>query len=980
MAHPQPSSPAGIVWGLSGGRTIVHDQPLIGRMRERSEIARAAARARDRHGALLLLAGEAGVGKTHLAEDALAHSGLLVLHGAVSQDATPPYGPLVAALRAYRRTVPDGLADCGPLSAHLALLLPELGPAAEQSDRSTVFEAICAAFAAIARQQPTAVILDDLQWADSTTLELLPALAVWIEHEPMLIVGAYRNDEIPRGHPLRRTRTGLRRAGRLREIAVEPLDREETAALAARVLGRMPSPALIAALHDRTQGVPFFVEELSAALIASGRLKDGEAGADLAIGEHVPIPETVRDAVLLQAHSLDEPARKVLEIAAVAGIEFDIQLVAELAGGDAVFEQPIERGLLVEVMPGRAVFRHALTWEALYGDIPWPRRRALHRALAACLDGRGFPPGVVAEHWLAAREVDRARSCLLAAAQASCSVHAYRDAAQATRRALELWPEGEEEAVRIDVLDRLGQCAELCGEFSEAIRAWQEVADARRQAGQQRELAEVERRLAAVYELQSLWEQALEARRNAAEAFAASGLPGEAAEERLAAAEHLQHAGSFSVALELVADAAADASEARRIDLQVRTLGLEGSIRTNLGQIDTGIETIRVALAHALDHNLSGPAAEIYYRLAVALDQASDYVAARDAYSTAIGFCQARGISEVEHICAACLTVVLRQTGEWTRAGEHCREILASVDAPPPARAVAAGILGSLQAHQGERARTHRLLLESNVQARRFQLAPLELDTLWSLAVADELTGAEDSAADRYRLVRQRWEQTEDRHYAIAPLRWAATFIATRRAEADTCACAQALAKIAAGLGNVEALAALAHALGECALLDGDAHKAALQFGQALEFLRRLEAPFQRVHTQVRAGVAFAAAGQRQAGIESLTGAYRTARKLGARPLAAQAAQELAALGEQVERRLGRRAAGQLQRAGLSRREMEVLRLISLGRTNREIGQELFLSPRTVEMYVSNILTKLGCSSRAQATHRAHELRLLPQG
>ena len=111
-----------------------------------------------------------------------------------------------------------------------------------------------------------------------------------------------------------------------------------------------------------------------------------------------------------------------------------------------------------------------------------------------------------------------------------------------------------------------------------------------------------------------------------------------------------------------------------------------------------------------------------------------------------------------------------------------------------------------------------------------------------------------------------------------------------------------------------------------------------------------------------------------------LTDAFRIARQLGARPLATCATQELAALGEPIERRLGRRAAGLLEQAGLSRRELEVLRLISVGRTNRQIGHELFLSPRTVEMYVSNILAKLGCRSRAEATHEAHKRRLLPEG
>jgi DNA-binding CsgD family transcriptional regulator len=108
-----------------------------------------------------------------------------------------------------------------------------------------------------------------------------------------------------------------------------------------------------------------------------------------------------------------------------------------------------------------------------------------------------------------------------------------------------------------------------------------------------------------------------------------------------------------------------------------------------------------------------------------------------------------------------------------------------------------------------------------------------------------------------------------------------------------------------------------------------------------------------------------------------LSVAHRPAGRLRTRPLATAAAEELARLGEKVERRLGRRAAGELEHAGLSRREVEVLRLVSVGRTNREIARALFLSPRTIDMHVRNVLTKLGCRSRTEATRRAAELGLL---
>ncbi|HSH83039.1 MAG TPA: AAA family ATPase, partial [Herpetosiphonaceae bacterium] len=335
----------------------MRDRPLIGRSRELAELGRMLAAARNGTGTVVLLAGEAGVGKTRLAEEALVQSNLLVLPGGASEDATPPYGPVVAALRSYLRAAPGGLADCGPLVSHLALLLPELGPPPDRSDRPTLFEAIRDALVVIARRRPAALFLDDLQWADATTLELLPALAGWIEHEPLLLVGAYRSDEIPRGHPLRRMRAELRRAGRFHELTVEPLTREETTALVTQTLGQPPHPALAAALYDRTQGVPFFVEELAAALAGSGRLRPGSAGLELTAGVELPLPETVRDAVLLRAARLPDPARQALEIAAVAGLRFDLDLVAELAGGETGLDVPIERGLIVEVAPGQAAFR-----------------------------------------------------------------------------------------------------------------------------------------------------------------------------------------------------------------------------------------------------------------------------------------------------------------------------------------------------------------------------------------------------------------------------------------------------------------------------------------------------------------------------------------------------------------------------------------------------------------------------------------------
>ena len=129
---------------------------------------------------------------------------------------------------------------------------------------------------------PALVLLDDLQWSDGATLELLAALAAPLRELPMLVVAAYRSDEVGRGHPLRRLRADLRRGRLLRELIVAPLDAAASAALAERELGAAPSPRLADALYDRTQGVPFFVQELAAALQAGGRVRPGADGLELA--------------------------------------------------------------------------------------------------------------------------------------------------------------------------------------------------------------------------------------------------------------------------------------------------------------------------------------------------------------------------------------------------------------------------------------------------------------------------------------------------------------------------------------------------------------------------------------------------------------------------------------------------------------------------------------------------------------------------
>ncbi len=556
--------------------------PLVGRVTELARLSDAAEHARGGTGSILLLAGEAGVGKSRLAEE-VAGPEDLVLRGAASSGATAAYGPIVDALRARLRADPDALADCGPLLSHLALLLPELGGAAEEAERATIFEAVRCALAHLSGEQLAIVVLDDLQWSDETTLELLAALAPSLAEMRVLVIAAYRSDGLPRDHRLRWLRNELRRNGRLDELALEPLGQGAVAELLAELLNEPPSRSLANTVHDRTMGSPFFVEELVAALTLRDVLVKGKHGLELADDE-IPVPDTIREAVLVGTSELSPTAHEAAEVAAVMGQQFDLCLAAEHAPEPGLAEL-IATGLLEEPEPGRASFRHALAQEALYAEVPWTRRRELHGSLAEASEAAGAPGLEVAAHWLGAGNTPRARVALVRAARESEELRAHRDAARAARQALELWSEDEAGAPREETLERFGRCAELAGELADAAKAWRELAAGHDRNGNGVAYAKAQRRLAAVQDLTGERDSAFASRRLAAEAFATAGQSADAALEHLAMADHRRWRASYKEAIELAALAIEEADEAKRVDLRARALGLRGVAQAKGGEI-----------------------------------------------------------------------------------------------------------------------------------------------------------------------------------------------------------------------------------------------------------------------------------------------------------------------------------------------------------------------------------------------------------
>jgi ATP/maltotriose-dependent transcriptional regulator MalT len=312
------------------------------------------------------------------------------------------------------------------------------------------------------------------------------------------------------------------------------------------------------------------------------------------------------------------------------------------------------------------------------------------------------------------------------------------------------------------------------------------------------------------------------------------------------------------------------------------------------------------------------------------------------------------------------MSYVTRELGEWDRSVELCEDLGAGTGAADAA-VVVDGVLGSIHAFRGDPRRARPLLLRCLATSTRLDVVSMGCDSAAALGRLEADQGDPDAAAGHFRWLLERWARSEDHHYAVSGLRMAAQHFVTTGDRARAGAAAQALSVIASRSGHADTLAALAHALGELALAEGDADAAAVQLSRALELHGRLQIPYERAWIALRAGVAHAAAGDRDAAVLRLQEAHRIAKRLGARPLADQAAAALQGLGESLEKRLGRRAAATHAGGGLSRRELEVMRLVAVGRTNREIAGELFLSPRTVDMHVRNILAKLGARSRTEA-------------
>jgi predicted ATPase/DNA-binding SARP family transcriptional activator len=501
--------------GTGGG-----EHAFVGRPDALAQLAGAWAQATGAHLQFVVLIGEHGVGKTQLAARFardLHADGALVLYGRCDEEAIVAYQPFVEALRHALRH--DGLTSAPQLAdalRALGRLVPEARVGAPGRDdeepepddaemgRFVLFDAVCRMLAFLASERPTLLVLDDLHWADQPTLKLLRHAVRDLEASPVMVLGAFCGEEVPRDAGLAVALADLRREHPLVRMRLEGLDEETADELVASRLNARQTPAFVRALYAETGGNPFFMDEALRSLQESGALAATGPALERAL-ERMGVPEGVEEVIARRLARMSPAAVDALTVAAVVGTRFDLDVVREvLAEPDetvmAALEEAIAAGLIVE-QPERIdgfAFRHAILREAIYARPTASRRARLHQRVGEVLEPQLAAGRVTAAE--VARHVLLAGPLAAPQQAARYAVRAGDDAARALaweeaelhyRRALDAWQELDDEraAWRCDVLLSLARVQSRAGSSRASRATALEAAQSARARGAHEQLA-----------------------------------------------------------------------------------------------------------------------------------------------------------------------------------------------------------------------------------------------------------------------------------------------------------------------------------------------------------------------------------------------------------------------------------------------------------------------------------------------------------
>ncbi len=552
-------------------------------------------------------------------------------------------------------------------------------------------------------------------------------------------------------------------------------------------------------------------------------------------------------------------------------------------------------------------------------------------------------------------------------------MHAYRDASRAFEQALQLWPEGELELDRLECMERLASCAQTCGFAKESARAWRDVVGSELIESDPARKAMAWGHLASALELAGGDEQALEAHGRALEAYVEAGLHAEAAREALGLADINTCKCRFATGKKQAECALEMARRCGDLNLESKSLSAIGLALAMQGKKTAARRRIEAGLELAINHDLKEAIASAYTQLAYVHGYQGDYAGQRESFGTAVSFCKREGLEAGESSCLGCMAYPMFRLGDWKRCTEISREILAA----DPDNVVATTMLGLVFTMRGQLGQARRSLEDAEEGAREAGITPLEFVILPALAQLDHYSDRTPAATSRFRELLTLWESTEDCFDSLFGLCIAANFFSELGMANELNACAAAIQKIVYLNRNPESLGSLAHALGEIAFTDGRFAEAATHFLQSRAQFERIQVRHDIARSEFRAGHALLEAGAVDAGLGHLKSSYASAKALGARPLQEMARRLLEGADATAEEPRDAEAPERATKEGLTRRQLEVARFIARGMTNKEVAENLHLSPRTVDMHVRNLFDRIDCSTRAEAVRRLCDLGLL---
>jgi DNA-binding CsgD family transcriptional regulator/tetratricopeptide (TPR) repeat protein len=990
-----------------GGR--VASPAFVGRVEELQTLEEARRRAADADPAVVLVGGEAGVGKTRLVTELTARcgtDGTRVLAGGCVPvgDGALPYAPIVEALRALVGDVGAGALRelVGPSWPELARLLPamgdpEAGPAG-QGAQPRLFELLLGLLGRLSEQAPLLLVVEDLHWADRSTRDLLAFLVRNLRRERVLVVVTYRTDE-PGQQRLGPYLAELDRNSSVERIELSRLDQVQTTAQLVGILGAAPAADLVEAVFARSEGNPFFTEELLAVVRAG-------------LGE---LPATLRDLLRGRVQTLPDHARQVLTLVAVAGRRVPHPLLAAVAGlDDRRLDQALRAAVahqLLVTRPGEDGYevRHALLGEVIAADLLPGERARLHAGYARALTDQPELAGVstavaaaeLAVHWDAAGEPTQALPARVNAGMAAERGNAFTEAHKHFARALELWgqvpdpgrPAGLD---RAGLLARTADVAAYSGAVQRAVELLEDALAQVDSAVEPGRAAELLGRLGDHRRVAGDEAGALAAFEQAERLLA--GKPPSAERARVLAAY------AFALLVSLRAEEArprceeaitvaravgARAEEARGLRVLA---GCLGSLGDEDRAIALGLEARRIAEEVGDAETVMSTYVVVDSSLGLLGREREALEDAQQGYQRAreLGLGRAMGSYVAVNVANSLLAL-----GRWAECERLARELLVGDAWDGFGRHRA---LGLLLARRGEFAEAREHLHLARRLAPSFfggltWWGPAEL-ALWEgrdeevgAAVAEGLRWCAERDPDGTLLYRtSRWyalalRLEADRAERAADRRKPEEVAAARRRVTPVLTTLDRLAAAPTPQARYPWVAGqLLLARAEQSRLEGRSDPERWQ--TAATAWERLEHPFEAAYARFRQAEALLArGGSRQKAEQAIRRAHRMAVALGAEPLRREiellAQRGRLSLQEQVET-IAEPEAQESPAAslGLTRRETEVLALVAAGRTNRQIGQALFITPKTASIHVSRILTKLGVAGRGEAAAIAHRLGL----